>query len=146
DRLRQVERGQGGAVVAQAAVRSEERREGKGCGVGGGAAQDKEVEDGSGEDLVCVLVGRRRAVDRGRGVVDRAHVDRLGRLVGARVEAAVGGAAVVLDRELEARVGRAVGVGGRAKEQVAGGELGGADRLRQVAGGQGGAVVAQAAV
>ena len=45
------------------------------------------------------------------------------------IDAAVGGAAVVLHLEGEAGVGRAVGVGGRGEHQVAGGDVGRADEL-----------------
>ena len=73
-----------------------------------------EAEVGGGEGVGRVLVGRDRVVGAGRRVVDRGDVDgdRVGALV--EVDAAVGGAAVVLHLEGEAGVGRAVGVGGRA--------------------------------
>ena len=75
--------------------------------------------------------GVRRVLQRGdrvvgarRRIVDRGHVDAhgIGGLI--QVHATVGGAAVVLHLEGEARVARAVGVGHRGEHQLAARDVG----------------------
>ena len=83
---------------------------------------------------------------RGRGhyrrIVHRGDVDAQGACDRIEVDAAVGGAAVVLHLEAEAGQGRAAAVGDRGVDQLAGGDVG---RRHELAGRDGGAVQAQAA-
>src|SRR5206468_4214576 len=90
-----------------------------------------------------VLVGGDRVVGALRRVIHRGDVDGhgVGGLVG--VDAAVSGAAVVLDLEGEGGVAGAVGVGGREELELAAADVGCGDEL---AGGDGDAVVLEGAV
>ena len=94
----------------------------KGIAVGGVA----EAEVRRGQDPADILVDDDGGVGAGGRVVDRGDVEgeRVRRLVG--VEAAIDGAAIVADREIEARIAGAVAVGAGREDELAGGELRGA--------------------
>ena len=92
--------------------------------VGRRVARIAEAEVGRGEGVGGVFERGDRVVGARRRVVDRGDVDgdRVGRRV--EVDAAVGGAAVVLHLEGEARVAGAVGVGRRGELEQPAGDVG----------------------
>ena len=103
-----------GSVVIRTASEAVGRR------IGGIA----EAEVGYVERVERVLGRGHRAIGAEGRVVDRGDVDR--QRVGARVEvdSSIGRAAVVLHLEREARVGQAIGVGGRHEPHLAAGDAG----------------------
>ena len=76
-----------------------------------------------------VFIHRARVAVRHRRVVDRGHVDGECVRRQRRVHPAVGRAAVVLHLELEAAVGRAVGIERRGEHQLAAADVGHRDHL-----------------
>src|SRR5439155_705618 len=114
-----------------------------GQGVGRRVVGVAEAEVAAGEGVGGVLVGGDRVVGALRRVIHRGDVDGhgVGGLVG--VDAAVSGAAVVLDLEGEGGVAGAVGVGGREELELAAADVGCGDEL---AVGDGDAVVLECAL
>ena len=87
--------------------------------VGGTVGSIGESEVAGGEGVRRVFKHGHRLVGARRRVIDRRHVDRHRPRSGVEINAAVGGAAVVLHLEGKARVARAVGIRRRREREIA---------------------------
>ena len=108
----------------------------------GDVARIAEAKIDGGEDVGGVLVGGHRIGGAHRRIVDGVDVDGQRPGGGIQIDAAVAGAAVVLDLEGERGIARAIGVGSRGEHKVAGVDVRDADEL---AGGHGHAIEGQRA-
>ncbi len=81
------------------------------------------------EGVIRIFEGNNRVVGAARRIVDRGYVDGQGANGWIGIDAAVQGAAVILDAEAEGRIVSAVGIGDRAEHQVTGSDVGYRDSI-----------------